>query len=524
VKQTKKVDWPALLLLTAILFGGLVRIMPALVTRFPLNDGGMFLDMTRDLQANHSLLPATTTYNRLDLPYAYPPLGFYVTSLLADVGRIPLLELFLWLPAFISILTIPAFYLLSRALLADNLRAALATLFFALTPGSYFWPVMGGGVTRAFGMLFLVLAIFAVLRVFQTGNWKWLSLAILFCSLAVLSHPEVAIQTAGACFVLWLFLGRTWRGALHAFLVILGVTLVTAPWWGTVIARHGLAPFLSASQTGLHSSASWLKFFAEGYTLIGFLPFLLILRLIGTWDALVKRKWLMLVLLVAPYVVDPRSAPAISFLIFNMLSSLALLDAIPEMAAKRWKLDAPAGLFLDTRLGAILLFVLIFLQFVDCGLNNYRLINTTLTITDRAAMAWVQQNLPPGKNFLLVTAAPYSMSDPAQEWFPTLTGQHSQTTLQGLEWTLGGKFNSRLNDLVALQACADIACVESWSTRTGLAYDYIWMTIPPEEKNPDKASQTNNLFNTFGSSGQFVLVYDDENSSAERIVIFKRIK
>jgi hypothetical protein len=66
-------DWPVLLLFIAILFGGLVRFMPALTTRFPINDGGMFYTMAQELRANGYALPATTAYNGLDLPYAYPP-------------------------------------------------------------------------------------------------------------------------------------------------------------------------------------------------------------------------------------------------------------------------------------------------------------------------------------------------------------------------------------------------------------------------------------------------------------------
>ena len=169
MKRTTQIDWPALLLITAILLGGLARFMPAFVTRFPINDGGMFYTMTQELSANGYALPAATAYNGLDLPYAYPPLGFYLASFLADFGRIPLLGVFLWLPPLLATLTIPAFYLLARALLKDDLRAALASIFFALTPGGYGWHIMGGGITRSLGLVFLLLATFYVLRLFQEG-------------------------------------------------------------------------------------------------------------------------------------------------------------------------------------------------------------------------------------------------------------------------------------------------------------------------------------------------------------------
>ena len=518
MKRTTQIDWPALLLITAILLGGLARFMPALVTRFPINDGGMFYTMTQELSANGYALPAATAYNGLDLPYAYPPLGFYLASLLADFGRIPLLGVFLWLPPLLATLTIPAFYLLARALLKDDLRAALASIFFALTPGGYGWHIMGGGITRSLGLVFLLLATFYVLRLFSARTAKSdmrsakspdFALAILFCSLAVLSHPEIAIQTAGLCAVIWLFCGRTRRGTLHAALVSLGVLVLTAPWWGTVLAQHGLVPFLSASQTGLHTSASWSKFFTDNFTLSGVFPFLVILRVIGLGYAFFKRQWLLLVLLVVPYLVDPRSAPAVSYLGFNLLSALAFLDAIPYLVGRARKSQAATRPLLEARTGVILLFALVFLQFLDCGLFNYRLINTTLTPADRQALAWARENLPPASDFLLVTTKPFSMSDPLQEWFPTLTGLRSQTTLQGLEWTLGGNFMGRLKDLAALQSCADLACVETWSARTGLAYDYLWITSVPDSTSATLAQEVR-------ASADYRIVYE-----SDAIVIFE---
>ncbi len=55
--------------------------MPFVGTDFPLNDGGLFATMIQDLVNNRLLLPASTTYNGLDIPFAYPPLAFYVAAL-----------------------------------------------------------------------------------------------------------------------------------------------------------------------------------------------------------------------------------------------------------------------------------------------------------------------------------------------------------------------------------------------------------------------------------------------------------
>lgn len=70
--MNRKLDWPTLLLFTALLFGAVVRFWPVITNGFPLNDGGMFYTMIRDLKANHFILPQFTSYNFANIPFAYP--------------------------------------------------------------------------------------------------------------------------------------------------------------------------------------------------------------------------------------------------------------------------------------------------------------------------------------------------------------------------------------------------------------------------------------------------------------------
>ena len=85
-------DAHKLFLLLAIFLGGALRVMPVAMAGFPINDGGMFYVMVKELQANHFLLPAFTQYNLASIPYAYPPIGFYATGLISSLLRIPALD------------------------------------------------------------------------------------------------------------------------------------------------------------------------------------------------------------------------------------------------------------------------------------------------------------------------------------------------------------------------------------------------------------------------------------------------
>ena len=175
-----ELEWTGTILGIAILFGIFVRVLPAFLAGFPINDGGMFSVMMRDLRGNGFALPIYTTYNYLDIPYAYPPLGFYLGALFELIG-IYRLQVLIWLPAFFTALTIPLFYLLAKQLMGDRPRAALATAFFAFAPGNYVWLLMGGGLTRALGTVFFISSLIFVLRTFQNPSWRMTGLAIVSC-------------------------------------------------------------------------------------------------------------------------------------------------------------------------------------------------------------------------------------------------------------------------------------------------------------------------------------------------------
>src|SRR5512133_751688 len=108
--MNRRLDWHVLFLFTALLFGAVVRFVPVVSSGFPLNDGGMFYTMIRDLQANHYILPQFTTYNFTQIPFAYPPLGFYIAASLSDLLPVSVLQILLWLPALVNTLAIFFFY------------------------------------------------------------------------------------------------------------------------------------------------------------------------------------------------------------------------------------------------------------------------------------------------------------------------------------------------------------------------------------------------------------------------------
>lgn len=505
-------NWTRLILGMTLLFSLIVRVFPGLLVGFPLNDGGMFLVMMRDLRSHGFSLPALTTYNLAEIPYAYPPLGFYVGALLSGLG-LPELGVLRWLPVVISLACIPAFYLLARALLKDGPRAAVATLVYALVPGNYAWMIMGGGLTRSFGVLFILLATYSVYRMFRRGTWKLVGASALFCSLAVLSHPEVILATTAGCALFWLFFGRSRRGTWQASLVAAGTLLLTAPWWGSIVAAHGLLPFQAVLHSGGYGPNPLRALALDLFDLsvFGFL-FKLLFAIGIAWN-LYRRQFLLPLWLVLPYFVEPRSAPAFGYYPECIMAAQALTEALPA-ALDRWRSrgeQAGAAVELTQRQGhSLALFGLMFLWFVQGAFYGFVLANTSLRPPlPQETMLWVEQHTAPGSEFLIMTGNSGIMTDPMQEWFPALAGRNSRTTLQGMEWTLGETFFPRLGQLAALQGCQEIQCVENWSDKTGLSYTHLLV-----ERNDGTAP----LLQSLSTDPGYRLLYENKS-----YLVFERL-
>jgi len=247
-RQYKFPEWIAVLLITII--GALIRSYFVLQKDYPLNDGGMFYTMIRDLQVAGFHLPAVTTYNNAQIPFAYPPLGFYIAGVLNSWFHIDLIQLLRFVPLFFSILTIPAFYWLANQLLDEKVQRIIVTGVFAVLPSAYTWQIMGGGLTRSIAYFLTILALANILKWVRTKTWVDFIGVILFTSLTALSHLEMLWMLLISYIVIFIFRARSWKHLLHFCFICLSVVFLTSPWWGTVIAQHGLKVFFNAFGSG----------------------------------------------------------------------------------------------------------------------------------------------------------------------------------------------------------------------------------------------------------------------------------
>jgi hypothetical protein len=504
-----------------VLLGGWLRFAPTLLSGKVINDGGMFFSMVQDVLESNFQLPFTVIYNGLDIPFAYPPLPFYLTALCSQFFGWPLIELFRWLPALFSTLSILAFYLTAKTMLRSPDPALLATAGFAFIPRAYTWFVMGGGISRALGQIFLLLTIWSAYKTFTGKQRKHVFLCALFGALVVVSHPGQSLHTIILCTCLWLYLD--WKAFGRALTIALGVALLSSPWWLTVIARHGFEPFLSAAQTGGVSGFFWIALVFPTFAEESLLTIFTIFAIMGFVVIMLRRDFLLVLFLVLPFLFDPRTAPSISIIPLAMLSGVGLNDLVLPGVARmsRQGVSSITGnlehgwinQFVRFRSVRWVLGYFLFLSLLGGYAYDQPLSRMTLPDTSKEAMLWIKENTPTNSAFLILTGIDDPFGDPVQEWFPVFSERVSISTIQGKEWLLGKNFLSHVGELVALQGClnAEPQCIVQTAITNGNSFNYLYLQKNRMVAQDNHTRNPGLLSYLLRSSFAYDLVYENDD-------------
>jgi hypothetical protein len=433
--------WGAARLAVLVLLGAAVlhRAVLALTLDFPINDGALFLEFVRSAAATFPALPASVTFNGLGIPFAYPPLAFWMAGGLTQMGADPL-EIVRVAPLLMNILYLGLFTWLLYRLGVPELVIAITLFFFITNFRSFEWLIMGGGLARQLGALSMVGALLILsCRSPHPGRLQILRLAAAggCVAAAVLSHPQWGILAAAAAIAMLAVQG----GGIRIFIIrslIVGLTAVaiTIPWIAHILSTHGSGPFAAAAATGEHS--------AMPSTIISFVKAVLInpFIAIGAAALLLRRDYFWLLFLLAAIVLTPRLAPSAWSL---PIAVFAAQGAVTTARLLRAKIGFGTAVAATAALALVIVGVRIER---DLRLSSpvYRPLDPDL----RAGMAWVAAHRP-GEAFAVLTEAPWYY-DASAEWFPVLASATSTTTVQGREWLPNREFGRWFDMSEALKA------------------------------------------------------------------------
>ncbi len=524
------------LLVAAVVLGTLVRVSHVFSSDFPLNDGGMFYAMARDLQHHGFTLPTTTSYNNAGIPFAYSPLGFYVAALLDRVLPGDLISLFRVLPLLYSAATLAAFAMLAHRLLRQQAAAIGATIAFALIPRSFLWLIMGGGVARGLGLTFALFALHEAHRLYterdeaDRPNPRYIVTTAIAFAGCVLSHVETGWFLGFSIVIFWLAYGRTRRTFLYSIAIAAIGLALTAPWWATVAMQHGLKPFIEANASGGNVLSSrelaretFLSLARITSTSEPLFPLIGATALLGGLAALRGRQFVLPLWWVAIILLDLRAYPTFTTIPVALLAGIGIAQIVLPLAHLIWDhpllqprsardgTDArtsvlPAPWHRVSR-GAVLLTIGLLLYSTTGamlrapGFAGEAVYLVGLTHDERDAMQWIKANTNDDARILIVPRGPWQV-DKESEWFPVLTDRVSVGTVQGSEWT--HSFEEHVRSADNLWQCgyrlAD--CLAGWSRETGTTYTHVW--VPATEHGQCCGTLVASLRNT----NAYRIVYD----------------
>lgn len=455
---TRSFFWSVVALATGLAL--LARFSVMAPPGFPLGEGGLFVLFSQLILDGGFALPAQAQYGAANLPFAYPPAGFYLAAAVSRVTGAELLDVYYFLPITLNVLAVPAFCYLARQFTGDRAILAGAALLYALLPESFIWQITGGGLPRALAALLSILAIATALDCARRPRKRLILLCGVLVGLAILSHLEWGMFAAiGVTFAL-ITKGTGWSRVVLTLAAGAIALAVIAPWLLAVFGQHGVDPFLSSS-----SASQWnFKFVERILTADLFANVLAWPAILGMIKALQDREWFLLSWAPVIITTTPRmgdsSGLAIPTAILAAYGVRLVADFIQGEAARELLPGAAARLFdgsrsrFGMRLGtlAVLAITLAVLASPLRWIFIDRRIVEQIDPQSRAAMAWIARNTSPDSRFVVVSDANNWWGDRIAEWFPVLTRRASLTTAQGLEWAGKGVFVSKLAEIELFKA------------------------------------------------------------------------
>jgi hypothetical protein len=485
----------------ALVCAVIVRCLPLVGTDLPLNDGGLFATMIQDLVENRLILPAFTTYNGLDIPFAYPPLAFYVAALANRVSGLEILDILRGMPVVVSLATVIAMYWLARGVLVSRTGGVLAALAFALLPGSYQWMITGGGITRVFGFFLAIVALGIGWRVLRSPKPRWWSAAMLGLvgGLTALAHPQAAVFLAISLVVFLPWATSRRHAAAHVAVAGLIGLAVLGTWLVPVMAVHGWEPLLSAIRTGNPGAEGLAQLFSLRFTDLVIFDLITIAAVVGLFLAVRRREsheqhsaherrrqqgrfrqrravmlpiWLLVI-----WIVDSRAGFAFAMVPLVLLASTAMLTLSPA-----WLPAGDRGPFAHIRdhpvaatLALALVVGLVFANYFS-GLRPTSPLHA-VTREQLEAFEWVEESTPGGAAVAVVTGTGTWELDAVSEWFPSIAKRRSAGTVQGWEWLGSAAWQQQLSSYTSLQECAVdvLTCVLDWAERYEMPVTHVFI-------------------------------------------------
>ena len=436
---------------------------------YPALAGGLFLRMAETISESGYLLPDRIPYYTADgIPFGYPPLMFYVSAVLMDLGvsRLSIARLFPVIPLTLALFS---YYFFAESVLHRPRKAALAATVIGTSPAVLRYTLSAGGFVRATGLLFTVLGLFIGIRLFRRGSWTLTAAGAGLFGLTLLTHPKYTLFFGASYLVFYLWFDRTLSGLVRGVGVATGGLLIASPWWWSVGTNHGFDVFLRVSRThGGIGRVMWVYGFFDPFTSPPAMwPFLVA---VGGAYLVARRDLFLPAWFVATGVVTGNEEHLM--LIGALIVARLMFDGIVPSVSSRWS-SFETGSAAVTGAETAFLFLVVTYSVGAAGLyvgegqyteNDYM---SFIHEDDLEAMEWARSETSRDASYVVV-------GDTA-EWFPLFAQRTSLVAGRGSEWDERTNYTYMSNLSLELGSCLSAGCMTTLIENNDIDPDYVYL-------------------------------------------------
>ncbi|PKO02485.1 MAG: hypothetical protein CVU43_07740 [Chloroflexi bacterium HGW-Chloroflexi-5] len=281
-------------------------LYPRIIKQYIFSYAGLYMQMTNDLLQNNFILPLNTPYyGPGGIPYAYPPLAFYVGAVVMKILDITIIGFVRYFPIVFYTGAVIALYFLVRRMSGSRAKGIFAAILYGTSNIGYIYHAQESGMVRGLGLFFALVALVAFYNVFNNQKHTWSSIIGTIClACTALTSFTYLMFLIFSILVFFLFGKEHFsKRIINAVIICVAAALLTLPWVISMVDRYGFSTFVNAS--GTHGGIFYfLRFNTVGSFISGILNLFqewkwlgnltpeLGLVLFGLSFAIFKRKWI----------------------------------------------------------------------------------------------------------------------------------------------------------------------------------------------------------------------------------------
>ena len=511
------VDERLLWLLTALATASAVYIAYVFTHPYPAYAGGLYLEIAEQISENGYAMPEQIPgYAAGGVPFAYPPLMFYVTAAIVDLTGIDPLTLLRYLPGFVVVVGLIPYFGIAEELLGDIRQAGLATLLVGVTPTTLRWHLSAGGLVRAPGFLVALSTVYMGLKLFESREWQWLVGSTVGFGLLVMTHPTYAVFAGMSVFLLFVAFDRTLDGLVDGAIVAVGGLVLASPWWAQVVSTHGFDIFATAAGThgglggGLYRLAAELTYPLDDLDVEW--PFF-VAAYVGGLYFLYKRRWFLPAWMVASSYFIGKNR--FLFVAGSMVTAGFVFQAvIPRL--RRSGLDVRQARIASTAtlalvvLGALSAGILYGTGAAVAIFDDSHGQPQYLDDADREAQQWIKWNTEPSAEFV-------ALGDSA-EYLPYTTDRTILVGFWGVEWKSAEGYYHQMELYDTLSECERAACLSSLLDHEGVSPDYVYVPKGEYTVRGKELEQSPMMRWSIVESDRYEIAYENDGVIVARVV------